>query len=155
VKWSNIGSSFEANWETYDLKSSAITSLKDNCLLIIKLQENVTPDNGTAFTQTEIDNFIKRYKELIGALSGSDKTQVIVCGGFWPTYDNVINEALKKFAANKYPFIRLDDMFSNATYRATEYAEINAGVANHPSDAGMAEMARRIMEVVKKYNLKK
>lgn len=147
VKWSNIGSAYERDWKTYDLGSDAIKALKEEGLLIVKIQENVVPANGTSFTDPELDQFIARYEQFLGALSGAN-TKYIVCGGFWSgNYNNAINKRLKAFAkAKKYPFVDLDDMFAQAKYRATEFS--NPGVANHPGDAGMAEIAKRIMAAI-------
>lgn len=149
VEWSNLGGSFEASWKTYDL--TKLSSISGRDLLIVKIEENVVPADGTTFTQTELDSFIKRYDAFLKALSGTD-TQVIVCGGFWPNFGNAINLSLKKFAQkNGYPYVEISDMFSNADYRAIKFS--NQGVANHPSDKGMRVIAQRLLTVIKKYNL--
>lgn len=56
--------------------------------------------------------------------------------------------------AHGYPFVALSDLFANDKTNAAIGLFENEGVANHPSDKGMRNIAARILETLKTYNFK-
>ncbi len=139
VSWGNLAT-FERDWTTYDLSQLATYGKSD--LVVIKISENVQFKEGME------TGFLASYDRLIRQLSGPD-TQVVIVEGFWPS---PVNDMLRRYAsAHDYPFIALSDLFANDKTNAAIGLFANEGVANHPSDKGMRNIAARIMQVIGTY----
>lgn len=142
VAWGNLAA-FEREWDTYDL--SQLDKYGKSDLIIVKISENVQYQEGME------TRFTTRYDELIRKLSGP-QTAVIIAEGFWPT---PVNDIIRRYAsAHGYPFVALSDLFANDKTNAAIGLFENEGVANHPSDKGMRNIAARILETLKTYNFK-
>ncbi|MBO0948547.1 SGNH/GDSL hydrolase family protein [Fibrella forsythiae] len=108
-------------------------------LTVVRIAENVD-DN-----QVSTRNFEVYYRQLLTYIADhSATTHKIVCTtSFWdqPHVDAVI----RKVAAEKgYPLACLCDLVNKPEYRASQFSD--PGVAAHPNDKGMAEIARLIWE---------
>ena len=134
-------SMFESNYETYDL--SQLSTYQNADMLIIKISENV--DQQTSVSR----NFALYYDNLIKYLAPSNNTVKIIVDGFWPSS---VNSIIKDYAViNKYPFVTIPDLFSSDVSNSAKGLFTNEGVANHPSDKGMRNIANRILAVISPY----
>jgi len=139
IRYDNI-SSFETNFDTYDL--SQLASYKNADMIIIKISENVNSQKAIA------DNFIFYYDRLIRYLA-TDSTDKIIVNGFWPS---PVNDIIKAYASkNNYPFVTLPDLYSDDVTNSAKGLFQNEGVANHPSDKGMRNIALRIWNCISTY----
>ncbi|MEZ0484726.1 SGNH/GDSL hydrolase family protein [Fibrella aquatica] len=108
-------------------------------LTVVRIAENIDD------TQANTRNFELYYRQLLDYIADhSATTHKIVCTtSFWdqPHVDAVI----RKVAAEKgYPLACLCDLVNKPEYRALQFKD--PGVAAHPNDKGMAEIARLIWE---------
>lgn len=140
IRYASI-SMFESGFDTYDLDQLA--EYKNADMLILKISENVDP-------QTAIEkNFNFHYDKLVKYLAPADSTIKIIVDGFWPS---PVNDIIKKYAIkNDYPFVTLPDLFQNDKTNAAIGLFEHEGVANHPSDKGMKNIADRIWNKIEKY----
>lgn len=141
------GSSFERTWWTYDLPSSLDEHLPFDGngpdLVIVRIGENMDD------TQVEPQNLEGYYRQLLEYLVKFSKGPVkVVCTTtFYPGQDK-INAVIRKVAAEKgYPVADIHSLAGEAGLRATQYT--NAGLAQHPNDAGMQRIAELIWQAVK------
>lgn len=120
--------------ETLDLYKSAASYNAD--VIIMRLGENVCRDNFN------VDEFAKHYKELIDYLNPTDKAQVILTTCFWnnPDIDKAIQMVAKSYS---YPIVVLGDLGEDDEMKAIGKFE-HSGVAQHPGDMGMKNIADRI-----------
>lgn len=140
VVWQNI-SVYENNYETYDL--TLLHNYRNADMIIIKISENVKYEPGMDV------GFIESYNNLLHYLAPSDSVVKIIVEGFWPT---PVNDMIRNYAKkNNYPFVPLADLFENDKSNAAIGLFEHEGVANHPSDKGMHNIASRIWEVVADY----
>lgn len=140
VKYGSIAT-FEQNYEKYDLSQLAVYRNAD--LIVIKISENV--DAQTA----EKRDFSRYYDQLIHYLNSDKKSQIIISDGFWPS---PVNDLIKTYALNhKYPFVTLPDLYRDDKANSAKGKFENEGVANHPSDQGMRNIANRIWDCIAKY----
>lgn len=94
------------------------------------------------------EKFREEYKKLISYLDKSGKAKVIVTTSFWRHAAD--DEIVKAAMDCGYPYIYLGDMGERDEMKALGlYA--HEGVANHPGDAGMKEIAERIWAIMKDY----
>lgn len=136
VAWGNL-SAFERDYATYDL--TQLQKYQGADVLIVKISENVQ------YSPAMESKFKERYAALIEYLKG-DNTTVVVSEGFWPT---PINDWMKSCAQeNGYLFVALSDLFADDKSNAAIGLFENEGVANHPSDKGMRNVAKRMLDVV-------
>lgn len=108
-------------------------------LLIIRLGENVNEEYAMNNNYYEaLNNLIKRYKE--------NNTQIIITDNYWPS---VFKDGIQKKVAidNNYFFVQINDLYSNAENSAFGQFE-HSGVAGHPSDIGMENIALRLFECI-------
>lgn len=140
VRFVNIAT-FERNYETYDL--SQLAAYKDADMLIVKLSENVK-----SHTAVEKE-FIHFYDRLLRYLAPTDTTVKIVVDGFWPS---PVNDILKEYSQeNNYPFVTIHDLFRDDPANSAKGLFENEGVAKHPSDKGMRNIAIRIWNCIAEY----
>ncbi|MBS1506488.1 MAG: SGNH/GDSL hydrolase family protein [Bacteroidetes bacterium] len=137
-----------ADWErdfATDFKKDNVTNellqFKPD-LLIIRLGENVKEDYALK------NNYAAALKKLIGDFS-TVKTHVIITGNFWP---NAKKDSIQTKVAidNGYEFVSLSDLAADGKNQATGLFP-DGGVAAHPSDFGMNNIAIKIFDrIVKK-----
>ena len=133
VQYGNIAT-FEQGYEQYDF--TQLAKYRNADLIIIKISENV--DAQTA----EKRGFIGYYDKLLDYLNANKKSQVIISDGFWPS---PVNDQIKAYAGSKnYPFVSLYDLYRDDPLNSAKGKFANEGVANHPSDQGMRNIATRI-----------
>lgn len=102
-------------------------------IVIVRLGENA------GLTQN-LEKFKGCYKQMVRFFSGSAK--VVLCDLFWEyePFDSFV----KKFAEeNGYAFVKIHDLGNMEEMKAVGKFR-HAGVAAHPNDSGMAEIAERI-----------
>jgi hypothetical protein len=134
-------STFEREYESYDF--SQLAQFRNADMLIIKISENVVYD------KSKMNLFMERYNKLMKYLAPKAKTQKIIVEGFWPT---PVNDSIKAYAQkNKIPFVPLADLYSNDPSNSAAGLFENPGVARHPSDKGMRNIADRIWKCISKY----
>jgi len=140
IRFQNIAT-FESGYDTYDLTQLATYQNAD--MLIVKISENV--DQATMVSR----NFSQYYDNLIKYLAPSSNTVKIIVDGFWPS---TVNDIIRNYATiNSYPFVTLPDLFSNDVSNSAQGLFANQGVANHPSDKGMRNIANRILAKISPY----
>lgn len=111
-------------------------------IIVMRLLENC----GSKDFDAEL--FTKEYLTLINYLNKNKKARVIITSSFWK---HPGDDTLRKIAEeNSLDFIYLGDLGEEECMRADGLFE-HSGVAAHPGDRGMEEIARRIYEIVKKY----
>ncbi|MBQ8407595.1 MAG: SGNH/GDSL hydrolase family protein [Clostridia bacterium] len=85
--------------------------------------------------------FYKSVEELINYVNADGKAKIIVTTGFWRHPGDA---QLIRFAKeNSWPLIELGDLGERDEMKAIGLFE-HSGVANHPGDAGMKNIAERI-----------
>lgn len=131
-----------ANWEvqfkdgekTYDLYTQAKSFEAD--IIIIRLIENC------AANENEGDVFKKKFSEFIDYLGG-DNAHVILTTGFWK---HPHDTQIRKVASERgYPLAELGDLGELDEMKAVGLFE-HSGVAAHPGDKGMLNIADRIWD---------
>lgn len=131
-----------AEWErncyegekTFDLFKDAHDFNAD--IIIMRIVENCPQNNYND------ELFLKKYAELIAYLNNTGKAEVIITTGFWKHIaDDAIRECAKKY---NYPLIELSDLGEDDSMKAIGLFE-HSGVANHPGDKGIQEIANRVL----------
>lgn len=138
IQYASIAS-FEREYWKFNLHELAQYRNADICIL--KISENISKDS------LDKRQFLKHYGDLVSYLAGDGSTKMIISEGFWPS---PVNDKIKTYALSKgYPFVQLQDLYSNqSAYTAYGLFE-NEGVAAHPSDEGMKQISDRIWEKLK------
>lgn len=91
--------------------------------------------------------FKASYDKLLNYLNKSQKAKVVLTTGFWRhPGDNVIIEYAKE---KGLPCVLLGDLGEDESMKAIGLFE-HSGVANHPGDLGMKNIAERIVSELKK-----
>ena len=86
--------------------------------------------------------------KLLNYLNPQNKAKFVMTTGFWHhPGDEVIEEYAKE---NNYPIAKLGDLGDDDTMMAKGLFE-HSGVAMHPGDLGMKNIAERIFEKLKSY----
>lgn len=98
-----------------------------------------------------INDFRDAYKALMGFLS-KNESKIICISTWWE--DKVKDDIIKDICYdNSAIYINISDLSKNTSNVAlSERKFINNGVANHPGDKGMKNIADRIYNNFKKYN---
>ena len=110
-------------------------------IIVFRLIENCKKAEWNA------DRFIKETDRLLNFLGKDHGAKVIMTTGFWK---HPGDEAIRQYAKeNGMPLVELGDLGENAEMKALGLFE-HSGVANHPGDAGMAAIADRIFDELKK-----
>ena len=91
-----------------------------------------------------VEKFYEEYGKLLEFLTEKNKNaKIIITNGFWK---HIYDTQIEKFAiSNNYPFIDLGDLGELDEMKAIGLFE-HSGVANHPGDLGMKNIAERILE---------
>lgn len=109
-------------------------------VIIMRCAENC-PSKGF-----NADIFKAEYEQLIAYFNPQNKAKVILTTSFWKhPADAIIEEVAKE---NGYPFIYLGDLGEQDGMKAIGKFS-HEGVANHPGDLGMKEIADRILRAIK------
>ena len=92
--------------------------------------------------------FKKETIDLLQYLNPSKNAKIILTTGFWrhPADDGIAELAEEL----NLPLVKLGDLGENEEMKAIGLFE-HSGVANHPGDLGMKEIADRIFAVLEKY----
>lgn len=117
-------------------------------LVTVQLGENVVDAATFAEDYVSLIEYIRRKTE--------GRAQIIVVGDFWHR-DAVRSDAARKCGVD---YVSLDDMHDVPEYRSRIGATVldaegkehvigHSGVAKHPGDKGMAEIAGRILNAVR------
>ncbi|CCH02401.1 hypothetical protein FAES_4402 [Fibrella aestuarina BUZ 2] len=129
------GGDFERAYWTYDLSQLDNAFVSKPNLVIVRISENINDK------LVDANNFGVHYKRLLDYIAAHSAPDAkIVCStSFWnnPKSDAVI----RTIAAERgYAVACLCKLVGRPEYMATQFT--NPGVAAHPNDKGMAEIAR-------------
>lgn len=139
-QFANIAT-FESNYDTYDLSQLAKYRYAD--MLILKLSENV---NGSTAVQRD---FKTHYDRLVKYLAPSSSTTKIIVDGFWPS---PVNDIVHTYATeHNLPLVVINDLYTSDPTNTAQGLFTNSGVARHPSDKGMRNIAIRIWNAIASY----
>lgn len=135
---------FERNYRNWSMTNLAEAVAFDPQVLVIALGENVSDLK----TDNDREDYRQAFRRLCGCFLDGKRTKPItaVRGVFWP---NAAKDAAMASAAGDYalPFVKAD-VFAEPGMSAKDAGWAHAGVAAHPGDKGMAEIARRILETL-------
>jgi hypothetical protein len=108
-------------------------------LIILRFIENVPSDGYDS------EVFVRALDSLVDYLNPKGTAKLVITTGFWR---HPGDSDLRKYAKEKgIPCVELGDLGEDDTMKAIGLFE-HTGVANHPSDKGMAAIAERIMKEV-------
>ncbi len=111
----------------------------DADLIIMRAVENCKPADFNA------ERFRKEYQGLISFLNQAGRAQVILTGSFWKhPGDAIIQELAEELG---YSYVSLADLGEQERYQAVG-CFAHSGVAAHPGDQGMEQIANRILEAI-------
>lgn len=134
---------YENNYDTYDVGQLIDYRNFNPDMLILKISENVTYQEGMEQT------FISSYDKLLKYLAPSDSTVKIIVEGFWPT---PVNDMIKRYASNNnLTFVKLADLYENDKTNSAIGLFEHEGVGRHPSDKGMRNIADRIWSQISQF----
>jgi len=128
---------WEQNWKNGESVFEEYRAARDFCadVIIVRFVENCAKDGDPAY-------FMEQYSKFVDYINGTGKAKIIVTTGFWV---HPMNDTIRAFAAERgYPLVELSDMGGDPEMKAIGLFE-HKGVAAHPGDKGMAEIARRIL----------
>lgn len=133
---------WESNYKNGEEKFSLYESARDfNAdIIVMRAVENCSSEDF------ERDVFIREYDKLLKYLNPDRKAKIIITSSFW---HHPADETIKEYAeSNNLPFCPLGDLGEEDKMKAIGKFE-HSGVANHPGDEGMIEIAHRIMKLIK------
>jgi len=135
-------------WERQYKNGKSVYGLYENAryfdadIIVMRFVENCP--------QNDFDKqiFKKEAFDLLQYLNPSNSAKVILSTGFWrhPADEGIVEIAQE----NDWPLVRLGDLGEKEEMKAIGLFE-HPGVANHPGDLGMKEIANRFFEILKKY----
>ncbi|AGA77399.1 SGNH/GDSL hydrolase family protein [Echinicola vietnamensis] len=129
---------FEVNFSTLDVEQYAALKAFDPELVIVRLGENVKTD------QVKEHNFGEALIHFVDYLKKDEASKVVVTTTFWV---NPVMNAQLKWAAEREGWTLIDITHLSEHDQNMALGEYeDQGVARHPSDRGMAEIARLIRE---------
>lgn len=137
------GAHFEVNYNTpenidYALWDEAKRFGAD--IIVFRLIENCQKALWNA------DNFKNELEKFLSFLGADKGAKIVMTTGFWK---HPGDEFLREFASEKgMPIVELGDLGEMDEMKAIGLFE-HHGVANHPGDKGMAEIADRIFDKLK------
>jgi hypothetical protein len=131
----NIG-----NWELNFFIELDDLEINKIDLLIIRLGENVNEEYARNNNYYDaLDRLIKKYK--------GNNTKIIITDNYW---SSEFKDTIQRNIAidNGYYFVQINDLYSN--YENSAFGQFeHPGVAKHPSDIGMENIAQRIFDSIK------
>lgn len=109
-------------------------------VVVVRLGENMPYDEKMLPVVKE------QYSKLVKFLIGKSTKQVILTDNFWRNdpFDRIYSEVASE---NGYTFCKISDLCADENTMALGKFE-HEGVARHPGDFGMAEIAERIVEKI-------
>lgn len=108
-------------------------------VIVFRLGENVSEENKPLF-KTEAEKFIAYLK--------GENVKMIFTTCFWK--NEIVDDSIRELAEEyNSPLVELGDLGDDSEMRATGQFE-HTGVAAHPSDKGMENIAERIYKVLVK-----
>lgn len=135
-----------AEWERQYKNGTELLQLYKNArdfeadIIIMRLVENC-PQDGF-----DHNLFKEKYTELLNYLNPKATRKVIITTSFWHHIaDDAICEVAKE---NNIPLVELGDLGEDDAMKAVGLFE-HSGVAAHPGDLGMKNIAERIIEELK------
>lgn len=130
---------YKSGEETYNLFESASDFGAD--IIVMRFIENCPKDDfNSEIFKSQLDGLLK-------FLNKTGKANVIITTGFWRhPADKAIIEYAKE---NNLPLVELGDLGERDEMKAIGLFE-HEGIANHPGDLGMKNMAERIFVELKK-----
>src|SRR5690606_17103301 len=131
------GVPFEQNWNSYDY--GLLNEYKNfgADLIIVRIGENVNDED------VESGNLRQSYLRLIDGIA-TPKSKIVLTTSFWKNHDK-FNAMVQRIAAERnLPVVNLTDLSDNPANMAYGLFE-NPGVAAHPGDRGMEEIANRLL----------
>ncbi len=133
-------SEYEKNYNSFDLTEYEPYRDFEADVIVMRIIENVNPDDIAQ------NSFGRHYERIINYLN--KRGAIIICtGSFWRNDDG--DAIIKRISVrNGYTFIPLSQL-DTPEYRA-DGEFIDPGVAAHPSDEGMQEIAALIAEEVER-----
>jgi len=137
-----------AEWERQYKNGKSLYNLFENArnfnadIIVMRFVENCPKDDfDKQVFKTETVN-------LLNYLNPSNAAKIILTTGFWHhPADDSIAELAKEL---DLPLVKLGDLGEKDEMKAIGLFE-HSGVANHPGDLGMKNIAARIFEVLKNY----
>lgn len=138
------GSDFEVNYNTpekvsYSLWEDAKKFGAD--IIVFRLIENCKK------AEWNEENFKNELDKLLSFFSSDKEVKIVMTTGFWK---HPGDETLRQYAKDhSFPIVELGDLGEQDEMKAIGLFEHN-GVANHPGDKGMAAIADRIFDELKK-----
>ncbi len=139
----NQVSKWEQNYKSPDDIIPLFTAARDfeADIIISRFIENCVP------REFDREIFAHEYDRFMKFLDKSGKAKIIITTAFWKhPGDEYLAEYAEK---NGYPFVVLNDLGAQSTMRADGLFE-HAGVAWHPGDLGMQNIADRIYAELEK-----
>jgi hypothetical protein len=136
---------FERNFEQFDY--TRLETVKDFCpeLIIFQIGENVS----TELLKIKGEIFVKNYIDLINYCNGKN---TIVCLPFWPDREkiNLITEVAINAETYLVDLSHLGSGIEPLNLAKSENKYNHAGVAAHPGDYGMNNIAKTIYIMINK-----
>jgi len=134
------GGDFERNFAQFNIAGWNEPPQFAPDLVIIRIAEN--------FDENSVDrlNLEKYYRDMLAKVVSNSKTVKVVCSSsFWyqPRTDAIIRTVA---AGQGYPTADLCKLVGRPEFMATQYKDI--GVARHPNDAGMQQIADLLWEAI-------
>lgn len=137
-----------AEWERQYKNGESLYHLFENArsfnadIIVMRFVENCPSDNfDKQVFKMETENFLNY-------LNPSNTAKIILTTGFWHHPADVGIVELAKESC--LPLVKLGDLGEMEEMKAIGLFE-HSGVANHPGDLGMKNIANRIFEVLKNY----
>lgn len=131
-------------WERNYFKDDVLDSYTDETkfnadVLVFRLGENVAD-----VTQDNYDGFVGALDKYVNYIT-TDNTKRIFTTCFWQY--NIVDNAIKQVAQDNGKVVTLGDLGANDEMRATGLFW-HSGVAGHPGDKGMENIAERICNAI-------
>ena len=130
--------------------SSKGETLKDTIIMVSNYADIIVMRFVENCPKNDFDKLIfkKETVDLLQYLNPSKNAKIILTTGFWrhPADDGIVEIAEEL----NLPLVKLGDLGEKDEMKAIGLFE-HSGVANHPGDLGMKEIADRIFEILKYY----
>ncbi|MPR34703.1 putative Ig domain-containing protein [Salmonirosea aquatica] len=131
------GVPFEQNWNTYDYNLLEGYKNFGADLIIIRIGENIKDED------VESKGLRQSYQRLIDGIA-TPNSKIVLTNSFWKNHEK-FNAMVQSIAFERnLPLVNLTDLSDNPSNMAYGLFE-DPGVAAHPGDKGMEEIANRIL----------
>lgn len=137
---------FERNYATFNVAEEFQNELQFKAdIVIVAIGENVSEPQSDADKQ----QFATAFRKLLRSLSEQGTPNIIVRSSFWPntTKDDIMRTVTREAGAT---FVDISEIGRNPDNAArAERAIAHKGVAAHPGDKGMQEIADALWNAIK------